>query len=94
MRKILVILCLLAFGLAVGGCGYMVGEDDAVKAATSSGMSDVTVLSTHQLSPHWFGGCSGSDDAAFKMAGMNVAGEKVNFTVCCGAVAKGCTVRF
>jgi len=86
------IMMVLVLGLA--GCGYMVGEDDAVQAAKSSGMSAVTVLSAHQLSPHWFGGCSGSDDAAFKMVGTNSAGEKVNFTVCCGAVAKGCTVRF
>lgn len=93
MKKVFGFVLVLSL-FALAGCGYMVSDDEAIQAAHNAGLTDVTVLSSHKLSPHMMGGCGEDDSAAFKISATNPAGTKVNATVCCGAVLKGCTIRY
>jgi len=90
MRKYLLALLVL---VGLGGCGYLVDEDTAIQAAVSSGLREVQVLDKHRLAPAWYG-CGSDDHAAFEIRGTNAQGKRVNATVCCGALLKGCTIRY
>lgn len=75
------------------GCGEFVSQDRAVKAATDEGYTHVTVTGQHGISPHYVGGCDSSDSVAFDVTATNNQQRRVSFTVCCGLVMKGCTIR-
>jgi len=47
-------LC-LTLALLVTGCGFMVSEKDARQAASKAGLTQVKVLSSHQVFPNYFG---------------------------------------
>jgi len=93
MKKIIGFFALLALVSSLSSCGYMVSEDDALAAAKRAGLKDVSMKSAHQLAPTW-NGCSDSDSAGFKVTGVNGNGERVDAVVCCGALFKGCTIRY
>ena len=79
--------------LLMTGCGLLVSEDDAVQAAQNAGLTRVVVTDTHVFFAG-FAGCAKDDAAGFDVSGVNPNGQRVEVTVCCGAVFKGCTVRY
>lgn len=85
---------LFILALALTSCGYMVSEEDAIQAAQKSGLSNVRVTDSHQLAPALFGGCAKDDAAGFEVTGTNAQGKSVSASVCCGAILKGCTIRY
>jgi hypothetical protein len=89
--KTLPIVLVLLFGLS--GCGYLVSKQDALSAARKAGLKNARVFESHQLAPAWFG-CSENDSAGFEVEGINTNGERVEAIVCCGALLKGCTIRY
>lgn len=87
------LLSAMAFVIAFAiGCGCLVGEEQAVRAVTNLGFTDVKVESKSVTLVEWHG-CSKSDDAAFKVSGKNPQGRRVTLTVCVGWPFKGATVR-
>lgn len=86
-------LKLAVVALFTSGCGLLVSEDTAVHAARNAGLTDVVVTDTHVFFAG-FAGCARDDAAGFDVSGVNPNGQRVEVTVCCGAVLKGCTVRY
>ena len=86
-------LTLVFSGLVLVGCGEFVPSDHAVRAARNQGYEDITVTGRHGIFPHYLGGCSENDAAAFDVTATNSRGRRVNLTVCCGLIVKGCTIR-
>ena len=83
----------LLIGLVlVVGCGYFVGEERPRKAAEDMGFTAVTVTSRSVVLSGW-NGCGKDDGVEFDAVATNVNKAKVNLTICCGAILKGCTVR-
>lgn len=76
----------------LSGCGFMVDDADAIRAAETIGMSGVRIAERHEIAPGWFG-CSDGAAAGFEVKATSAAGKPINAVVCCGAVLKGCTVR-
>jgi hypothetical protein len=83
---------LVAGALALGGCGYFVGEGEAVRALEAHGFSGVRVTARHEMAPELFG-CGRDDAAAFDATATNPAGRQVEAVVCVGWPFKGATVR-
>jgi len=83
-----------AFAALIGftGCGFMANEDQAVRAATNLGFTEVKVDSRAVFFLEWRG-CSKSDAAGFTVSGKNPQGNRVKLLVCVGWPFKGATVR-
>lgn len=90
MKTLFITLFLTFF---VASCGYMVDEDEVIRAAEKQGYSNIEITAGHQISPKWFGGCSDSDDAAFDAIATNSLGHRVDITICAGWPFKGVTIR-
>jgi hypothetical protein len=69
-----------------------VDEDQAVRAVTNLGFTDVTVEDRSVFFMEWRG-CSKSDDAVFIVHGKNQQGNRVKLLVCVGWPFKGATIR-
>jgi len=91
MKRVMVAIMLVAL-VALSGCGFMVDEDQAVRAATNLGFTEVKVESRAVAFLEWRG-CSKSDDAGFTVSGKNPQGQRVTLLVCVGWPFKGATVR-
>lgn len=78
---------------ALSGCGLLVSDDAAVHAAENAGITNPVVTDTHYFFPS-LSGCGKDDAVGFDVSGVNPQGRKITVTVCCGAVFKGCTVRY
>jgi hypothetical protein len=93
MKHIMVVLA-IALATIVGftGCGFLADEDQAVRAATNLGFTEVKVESRAVFLLNWRG-CSKSDDAGFTVTGKNPQGQRVKLLVCVGWPFKGATVR-
>lgn len=89
MRRIMLAVLL---ALSAAGCGFMADEDQAVRAATNLGFTEVKVESRAVFFLEWRG-CSKSDDAGFTVTGKNPQGQRVKLLVCVGWPFKGATVR-
>jgi hypothetical protein len=87
-----VIAVLLAAILGIAGCGFLADEEQAVRAVTNLGFTEVSVQSRKVLFLEWRG-CSKSDDAGFVVTGKNPQGRTVTLLVCVGWPFKGATVR-
>ncbi len=74
------------------GCGFMADEDQAVRAVTNLGFTDVKVESRMVFFLDWRG-CGKSDDAGFRVSATNPKGQRVSMLVCVGWPFKGATVR-
>lgn len=77
---------------AHSGCGFLADEDQAIRAATNLGFTEVKVESRAVAFLEWRG-CSRSDDAGFTVTGKNPQGQRVTLLVCVGWPFKGATVR-
>lgn len=69
-------------------------DNDAIKALTDLGFTDIVITDRTATLTHWYG-CSDDDGTAYSAQAKNPAGKTVNMTVCCGGFGnvKGCTVR-
>lgn len=78
------------FALTLTAALAVACTDDAntVRTLHSAGFTDVTVTGYS-----WFE-CGEDDTFHTGFRAKNPRGEWVNGTVCCGMIAKGCTVRF
>lgn len=83
----------LAFVMFLSGCGFLVDESEACHAATAQGFAECSVTGAHEILPHLMGGCGENDSVAFDVSATNPRGARVAIVVCCGWLAKGCTVR-
>ena len=84
---VVVVLCFLA-----QGCGVFVSDSAVVGAVEKQGYRNVEILNSHVFFVNWRG-CSGSDDAAYKLLATNVNGQRVELIACAGWPFKGVTVR-
>lgn len=92
LRLICAIVVLCGVCIMFQGCGVFVRDNAVVKAVEKQGYRNVKVTSSHVLFVSWRG-CSGSDDAAYKMLATNAFGQKVELIACAGWPFKGVTVR-
>lgn len=93
MKHIMVVLTIaLATIMGFTSCGFLADEDQAVRAATNLGFTEVKVESRKVLFLKWRG-CSQGDDAGFMVSGKNPQGKTVKVLVCVGWPFKGATVR-
>jgi hypothetical protein len=88
----LVALCIcLALAASTGSC---TDENQARRALEAQGFRDITVHDSGMLTTA-YRGCSQGDTFWYSASGTNAAGKPVDrITVCCGAVFKGCTLRY
>lgn len=91
MLAVLLFCCAPAL-VASTGCGFLADEDQAIRAATNLGFTEVRVESRAVLFLA-VRGCSGTDDAGFTVTGRNPQGNRVTLLVCVGWPFKGATVR-
>lgn len=78
--------------LSVTGCGELVSSDRAIQAVRDEGFTEVNVREQHGIAPRFYG-CVRGDSVAFDVTATNVQHRRVNLTVCCGLILKGCTIR-
>lgn len=88
MKRIMAVIMLMA----MAGCGFLADEDQAIRAATNLGFTEVKVESRAVAFLKWRG-CSKSDDAGFTVTGKNPHGQRVTLLVCVGWPFKGATIR-
>ena len=81
MKKMIALVALLM----LGGC---TDEHNSRKTLRSSGYFDIEITGYS-----WFE-CGDNDTFHTGFRAKNPRGEAVEGTVCCGFLAKGCTVRF
>ncbi|MBP6945173.1 hypothetical protein KBD61_04455 [Patescibacteria group bacterium] len=74
------------------GCGELVSTDRAVQAVRDDGFTNINVVEQHGVAPTLYG-CDKHDAVAFEVTATNSQQRRVNLTVCCGLVFKGCTIR-
>lgn len=86
----LVVVILAAVALTAG-CGALVSEDKAVRAAEDAGYTDVQVVAK-DIWLIGLRGCGEDDLARFTVHGTNVRGEERELYVC-ASVFKGGTIR-
>ena len=89
---VMYILVLASVVLIFGARGSCASEDQAIRAVTNLGFTEVEVLDKDI----WFiglRGCDGHDAALFTVRGKNPAGKVVTVGVCVGWPFKGATVR-
>jgi hypothetical protein len=91
MKRLMVVVVLMIL-VSVIGCGFMSDEDQAIRAATNLGFTEVKVESRVVFFLRWRG-CSESDDAGFTVIGKNPRGQRVKLLVCVGWPFKGATIR-
>jgi hypothetical protein len=91
MKRIMVVIILVAMA-TMAGCGFMVDKNQAIRAATNLGFTDVKIEDRAIFFLEWRG-CSKSDDAGFTVTGKNSQGQRVTILVCVGWPFKGATVR-
>lgn len=87
MKKLLVIIVLFCVS-----CGALVPESDAIDAMEKLGFENVYITGSNFVAPV-FSGCGQDDSVAFDATGQR-HGQTIKATVCCGAIFKGCTIRF
>jgi len=95
MKKILSIISIVFVSLLILsplGCGYLVDESEAVRAATDMGFTEVRVTD-RSVFLSTLKGCSKGDAVAFSVSGKNPQGIRVNILVCVGWPFKGATIR-
>jgi len=93
----IILLVVLFFAIIAGACaltatGYLVDEKNAVKAAEMLGMTEVVVIDRANVLVG-MRGCGDQDAARFDVSAKNPKGSPVTFSVCCGWMFKGCTLR-
>lgn len=91
MKRIMLTIALVTI-IGFTGCGFLADEDQAVRAITNLGFTEVKVESRKVLFLGWRG-CSKSDDAGFMVRGKNPQGKTVKVLVCVGWPFKGATIR-
>lgn len=87
----LLVLLLAILFVVPPACSAATDDQKAIDAAENLGFTEVEIISKSAVY-HVFGDCAKSDDARYKMSGINPAGKRVEFVVCAG-VFKGGTVR-
>lgn len=93
MKKLLIVfVCVCICSFTLTSCGACVSDSDVTKAVEKQGYTDVKIKSKHIFTVE-MRGCSGSDDAAYKITATNSQGKRVGLTVCAGWPFKGVTVR-
>lgn len=94
--NIFIVLICLVFMIPISfsnsGCGFLVDEDQAVRAVNNMGFTEVRVESKHVFFLS-FRGCSKNDKAGFTVVGRNPKGDIVRLLVCIGWPFKGATIR-
>lgn len=90
--KRIVLAAAMAAIIGFAGCGFLVDEDQAVRAATNLGFTDVKVESRIIFFLRWRG-CAENDDAGFTVSGANPQSKRVKILVCVGWPFKGATIR-
>lgn len=88
----LVVLALTAGGIGIYSCVESTDGDRAKRTVEDMGFTDVSVGDASVIAPS-FQGCGEGDSAAFDAQATNANGKRVSLVVCCGGIAKGCTVR-
>lgn len=86
------IAAVLVTAALVGAGRFFVENNDALRAASTSGLTEARVTERH----NFFAGrrgCNSSDAVAFTVAGIDAHGQAAEVTVCCGTWFHGCTVR-
>ena len=78
----------LVFLIAVGVDGGCTAPDRTYETLDKAGYKHIEV-GGHS----WFE-CGEDDTFATEFTAVNPSGRRVSGTVCCGLVAKGCTIRF
>ena len=73
-------LIVIALAVLLFGCGAMVSDQDAIRAANDQGYSDVVILEKHYIAPEFFGG-SKNDDVAFEARAKNPLGREVHIII-------------
>lgn len=71
--------------LALTGC--TVPADHSTRVLTGAGYTDI------RLGGHAWWSCSDDDMRSTKFVAKGPSGQKVAGAVCCGAIAKNCTIR-
>lgn len=85
MKKI--IIAAIFATLMLGGC-MCTDESATVKTLRSAGYTEIRTTGYE-----WFE-CSDDDTYHTGFIAKNPQGQQVSGTVCCGLLAKGCTIRF
>lgn len=63
-------MLLMVMSFSSAGCGYLVDEDQAIRAVSNMGFTDVKIENRHVFFLT-FRGCSESDKAGFTVSGRN-----------------------
>lgn len=83
--SILVAFCVMIFATVIGACD--VSPERATRVLRGAGYSEI-VFRGHA----WFS-CSEDDLLSVKFSALGPNGQRANGAVCCGIMAKDCTIR-